>query len=47
MNPDTGEKINPGNGRPYDQATLGKLLKEKHHKVRDDSVITNCSICHR
>jgi len=38
MNPDTGE--------PHTQASLGKKLKEMHN-VREQSILTNCSICHR
>lgn len=38
--------INKDTGKPYDQATLGKKLKEAH-QVREASVLTNCSICHR
>lgn len=38
--------INPDTGKPYDQTTLGKHLKEKH-QVRDQFVLTNCSMCHR
>ena len=37
---------NPDTGKPYDQLTLGKLLKEAH-QVREPNIITNCSICHR
>ncbi|OWK36191.1 cytochrome c3 family protein [Fimbriiglobus ruber] len=40
------DKINPATGKPYDQLTLGKELKEAH-MVRNPDVITNCSICHR
>jgi len=38
--PDTGEAY------PTTQPELGKMLKEKYG-VRDASIITNCSICHR
>jgi hypothetical protein len=38
--------INPDTGKPYDQITLGKKLKEEY-QVRGESVLTNCSICHR
>jgi hypothetical protein len=31
---------------PKTQAELGRVLKEKYH-VRDDKMLTNCSICHR
>ena len=37
---------NPDTGKPYDQLTLGKVLKEAH-QVREAGVITNCSMCHR
>jgi hypothetical protein len=37
---------NPETQQPYDQLTLGRQLKEAH-MVRESSVITNCSICHR
>ena len=37
---------NPDTGEPYDQITLGNKLKEEY-QVRQASVITNCSICHR
>jgi hypothetical protein len=39
-------RINPDTGRGYDQLTLGKKLKEEY-QVREMSVLTNCSICHR
>jgi len=38
--------VNPDTGKPHTQSSLGKSLKEKYH-VREPSVITNCSICHR
>jgi hypothetical protein len=38
--------INPDTGQPYDQVTLGKKLKEEY-QVREASILTNCSICHR
>jgi hypothetical protein len=41
-----GDVINPDTGQPYDQLTLGRKLKEEYH-VREASVLTNCSICHR
>ena len=37
---------NPDTGKPYDQATLGAQLKDKHG-VRDSVFLTSCSICHR
>ena len=40
------DETNPDTGKPYDQLTLGKLLKEAH-QVREANIITNCSICHR
>lgn len=40
------DETNPDTGKPYDQLTLGRLLKEAH-MVREPSVITNCSVCHR
>src|SRR6266498_1479001 len=33
-------------GTPYKQLELGRELKEKH-QVRESSILTNCSICHR
>jgi hypothetical protein len=41
-----GEKKNPDTGKPYTQAELGKLMKEKYH-VRNPLTLTSCSICHR
>ncbi len=40
------DRTNPDTGEPYDQITLGNKLKEEY-QVRQASVITNCSICHR
>jgi hypothetical protein len=40
------DKTNPDTGAPYDQLTLGRQLK-KEYQVRESSVLTNCSICHR
>jgi Cytochrome c7 and related cytochrome c len=37
---------NPDTGLPYDQTTLGLKLKELH-QVREPSILTNCSMCHR
>lgn len=37
---------NPDTGLPYDQLTLGRKLKDEY-QVRETSVLTNCSICHR
>ena len=37
---------NEATGQPHTQKSLGKELKEKH-AIREASVITNCSICHR
>ena len=45
-NPETGEKKNPDTGKPYTQAEIGKLMKDKYH-VRDALTLTSCSICHR
>jgi hypothetical protein len=38
--------VNPESGQPYDQLTLGRKLKDEY-QVRETSVLTNCSICHR
>jgi hypothetical protein len=38
--------INPETNQPHTQTSLGKSLKELH-QVREPSVLTNCSICHR
>ncbi|MCZ2342963.1 MAG: cytochrome c family protein [Bacteroidales bacterium] len=40
------DEINEDTGKPYDQKTLGRKLKEIH-MVRESSVTTNCSFCHR
>lgn len=40
------DKINPHTNKPYDQLTLGRELKEKY-LIRGESILTNCSICHR
>ena len=40
------KRENPETGKPYTQAELGKLMKEKYH-VRDAMTLTSCSICHR
>jgi hypothetical protein len=46
MNFKASDIINPETNQPYDQLTLGRLLKEKH-MVREPSILTNCSMCHR
>jgi hypothetical protein len=33
-------------GMPYDQLTLGRKLKDEY-KIRDSSIITSCTVCHR
>jgi len=33
-------------GMPYDQLTLGRKLKAEY-KIRDSSIITSCTVCHR
>jgi len=38
--------MNTATGQPHTQTSLGKSLKELH-QVREASVLTNCSICHR
>ena len=38
--------VKKADGTPYSQVELGRELKEKH-QVREASVLTNCSICHR
>ena len=40
------DEINPDTHEPYDQLTLGKKLKGDH-MVREASITTNCSFCHR
>ena len=40
------DEINPDTKKPYDQLTLGRELKDKH-MVREASITTNCSFCHR
>jgi hypothetical protein len=40
------DETNPETGQPYTQAELGVKLKEAHH-VRDASMLTSCSMCHR
>ena len=40
------DRINKATGQPYDQVTLGKELKEQY-QVREASVLTNCTMCHR
>jgi len=37
---------NPDTGQPFDQLTLGRKLKGDH-AVREKSILTNCSMCHR
>ncbi|HET6575720.1 MAG TPA: cytochrome c3 family protein [Fimbriiglobus sp.] len=44
--PTTGKQEDRETGQPYTQLNLGKKLKEEY-QVRDQSVLTNCSICHR
>jgi len=38
--------VKKADGTPYKQLELGRELKEKH-QVRESSILTNCSICHR
>ena len=40
------DETNPDTGEPETQLSLGKRLKEEY-MVREPSVITNCSMCHR
>ena len=37
---------NPDTGKPWTQLELGTKLK-REHQVRDVTIITNCSMCHR
>jgi hypothetical protein len=46
IDPKTGKQENPDTGKPYSQLELGRKLKEEY-KVREASILTNCSICHR
>jgi len=41
-----GDIKNPDTDAPHTQASLGKKLKEQHN-IREQSILTNCSICHR
>lgn len=40
VDPDTGHEY------PTTQSELGRMLKDKYH-VRDATILTNCSMCHR
>lgn len=46
IDPKTGKQENPDTGKPYTQLELGRKLKEEY-LVRETSILTNCSICHR
>ncbi len=38
--------VNPDTGKPFTQLEIGKQVK-KENLIRNDHVLTNCSICHR